>query len=139
MFRDFYIDRIVMNASRPYAVVIEPRLDLAEVIASALTQSGFAVTTAATHVGAAKLSEGRCPQLLVACVPAHAQDYRGAYLEECRNALGTLPTVLMLSEPGSDAGRAPTYAVRLLKPFTRAELLLAVDESLAMQHDALLD
>lgn len=139
MFRHLLNDFRAMSLSRPYAVVIEPRLDLAQVIADALGQIGFVVATSATHIGAARASEGRCPQLLIACVPADAEDFPGAYLEECREALGTLPTVLLLADETGSAEFAPDDAVRLVKPFTRGELLLAVDEALSMKHDALLD
>jgi hypothetical protein len=43
-----------------------------------------------------------------------------------RDALGSLPTVLTMSERAPDR-HAPAEAVCLFKPFTRAELLLAVD------------
>jgi DNA-binding response OmpR family regulator len=139
MFRDLLNDFRAMSLAKPYAVVIEPRLDLAEVIADALRQFGFVVATADTHIGAARVSEGRCPQVLIACVPADAEDFPGAYLEECREALGSLPTVLLLAEEAASTECAPDDAVRLSKPFTRGELLLAVDEALAMNYGALLD
>lgn len=125
---------------RPLAVVIEPVTDLAETIRDALAEVGFEVVLVATHIGAARASDGRCPQLLVACVPAHAADTEGAYLDECREMLGVLPTVLMLSdtEPGIQDG-APVDALRIMKPFARAELLLAVDGVLAIAASSLAD
>lgn len=125
---------------QPLAVVIEPSTDLAEAIRDALAEVGFEVVLVATHVGAARASDGRCPQLLIACVPAHAEDTAGAYLEDCREMLGVLPTVLMMSdsEPGRQEG-APMDAVRVVKPFARAELLLAVDQALAIAASSLAD
>jgi DNA-binding response OmpR family regulator len=120
-----------MSLFRPRAVVIEPQADLADAVGEALAMQGFDVTVSATHVGAARTAEGRCPQLLVACVPAHAQDFAGAYLRSCRESLGTLPTVLMLSDPHADINAEPPDAIRLIKPFTLSDLRLAVDKALS--------
>ncbi|SEV93402.1 hypothetical protein SAMN04515660_1097 [Luteibacter sp. 329MFSha] len=124
---------------RPLAVIIEPRTDLADVLLETLIEIGFDVVAAATHIGAASLSEGRCPQLLLACVPAHADDFVGSYLSDCRDLLGSLPTVLMISDAQADMTGAPSDAIRILKPFTRGELLLAVDEALATGAHSLVD
>jgi DNA-binding response OmpR family regulator len=126
-----------LSGSRPLAVIIEPMADLAWVVKEALVEMGYEAVVATTHLGAARLSESRCPQLLVACVPAHAQDAVGSYLAECRDMLGMLPTVLMLSDAQADLTGAPCYASRLLKPFTRGELLLAVDHALVLAEHSL--
>ncbi|UPG87657.1 hypothetical protein L2Y94_09975 [Luteibacter aegosomatis] len=49
--------------------------------------------------------------------------------------IGPIPTVLMLSDLQPDMRNAPEGAVCIMKPFTRAELLLAVDEALAAIED----
>ncbi|MDY1549540.1 DNA-binding transcriptional response regulator [Luteibacter sahnii] len=118
----------------PLAIIIEASDDLAGLVADVLAELGFETMVARSHVYAATLVESRCPQLLVACVPAYHQDSRGAYLRDCRRMLGLLPTVLMLSEAHPDLRGAPS-AVYLMKPFTRAELLLAVDEALATEEE----
>lgn len=63
----------------------------------------------------------------------------GAYLAECRDVLGVLPTVLMLSDTQHDMHDAPPDAVRILKPFTCAELLLAVDDALAIGASTMIE
>jgi len=121
-----------LSGGHPLAVIIEPMADLAGVVRDVLTDMGYETVIAATHIGAARLSESRCPQLLVACVPAHAQDAVGAYLADCRDVLGMLPTVLMLSDAQADLTGAPVSAARLLKPFTSGELMLAIDLALVL-------
>lgn len=141
MFRNADDISLAMTRDRPYAVIIEPNGDLADLIRQALVTMGFAVETAITHAGAARLAEGRCPQLLITCVPDAAERNAEAYLAECRDALGSLPTVLLLTEIYADTRLAPRDAVTLLKPFTRTELLLSIDIALEieMRHDELTD
>lgn len=118
-----------MDFDAPVAIIIEPMADLAEALGDVLTERGFHVLTAATHVGAAALAEGHCP-LLVACVPAPGNRLDLAYLAECRRACGDVATVLLLSDRAEACEGAPLGAVPLLKPFERAELLSAVDAAI---------
>jgi DNA-binding response OmpR family regulator len=118
-----------MEFDAPIAIIIEPLADLAEALGDVLTEHGFHVLTAATHIGAAALADGHCP-LLIACVPAPGDRLDLAYLAECRQACGDIATVLLLSDPAEACEGAPLSAVPLVKPFERAELLLAVDAAL---------
>jgi DNA-binding response OmpR family regulator len=111
---------------RTLAVIIEPQADLGDVLHEFLTGLGFDVTLAVTHVGAAQAVIHRHPALLLACVPAAAEDRTDAYLAKCRQRLGELPTVLMLSDLRRPPD-APIGATALLKPFTPSELCLAMD------------
>ena len=128
-----------MDMIGPFAVVLERQGDLAETLRESLAGLGFEAVIATSHMRAAALSEGRCPQLLIASGTAPGQNDSGAFLESCRDMLGSLPTVLLLSDPWELVEHAPEDAVRLLKPFTMAELMLAVDAALTLGQHSLMD
>jgi DNA-binding response OmpR family regulator len=118
-------------SAKPLAVLIEPQMDLAELVQSILEELGFDVVVAATHERAAWAIQSRCPQLLVAVVPPHGTHADEAFLGEWRETLGYLPTVVLQADRRVDARWLPRGAMRLLKPFSRSELMLAVDSALA--------
>ncbi|MGY3230893.1 hypothetical protein ACVWWJ_002377 [Luteibacter sp. HA06] len=113
--------------AKPLAVIIEPRGDLAAALGDVLGAAGFEVAIAATHGGAALLSEGRCPLLLLACVPSPGETLREAYIAACRHGCGEVATVVMLSDRCATYVGAPPCAIPLVKPFSKDDLLEAID------------
>jgi DNA-binding response OmpR family regulator len=116
-----------MPNPKPLAVVIEPHSPLAGTLAEALHAKGFEVVVASTHAGAATLvaSQARV-DFLIAAVPAPGEDHSGAYLEEARQKNPELAVIVMLSDPNESTDGAPAAAVRLIKPFDRAQLDAAI-------------
>ena len=127
------------HRTKPVAVIIEPQADLADIVHDIVEDIGFEVILAVTHFGAATAVSGRCPELLIACVPAFADDAKDAYLAACRRSASMLPTVLMLSDAVAGTNDVPQGAAKLLKPFTRGELLLAIDGVLSSVEHSLAD
>ena len=117
----------------PLAVVIEPRLSLAETVADALRVRGYEVMVAANHVGAAAQVIARDHvHFLVAAVPAPGEDRSGAYLAVAREKNPGLAVVAMLSDPTEPAEEAPATAVKIVKPFSRTQLENAIDLALEL-------
>ncbi|HEY4091664.1 MAG TPA: hypothetical protein VGN46_09130 [Luteibacter sp.] len=113
------------------AVVIEPSTALAQTVAEVLGQRGFETLTASTHAGAARQVEQiTCVDFLAAAVPAPGEDHAGAYLEEAQKKNAGMKVVVMLSDPDEPADDAPKGAVRIIKPFSRDELMAAVDRAM---------
>lgn len=113
------------------AVVIEPRDALAQTVAEVLRQRGFEVLTASTHAGGARQVEHVARvDFLAAAVPAPGEDHAGAYLEAAREKNHAMAVVVMLSDPCEPADDAPTGAVPIIKPFSRNELIGAIDHAL---------
>lgn len=118
------------QAALPFAIVIEPKSMLADMVADALRRRGYEVVTATTHVGGAEkaLAHGKV-DLAIAAVPAPGEDRTGAYLLEARKANSRMRLVVMLSDPLESTDGAPPDCVKLVKPFSVAELEAAVDEA----------
>lgn len=116
-----------------FAIVIEPKPMLADMVADALRRRGYEVVTAATHVGGAQmaLDHGRV-DLAVAAVPAPGEDRTGAYLLEARKVNPRMRMVVMLSDPSESTVAAPADSVKLVKPFTIAEFNSAVDQAITV-------
>lgn len=118
----------------PIAIIIEPRATLADTIADALRKRGFDVMVAATHSGGAQAAlDQAVVDFLIAAVPAPGEDRSGAYLADARTLNPDLKTVVMLSDPDEDGHEAPLGAIRLVKPFERAELEEAIAQALAVR------
>jgi hypothetical protein len=118
----------------PLAIIIEPRATLADTIADALRARRFEVMVASTHAGGAKAAlDHAVVDFLIAAVPAPGEDRTGAYLAHARDLNPDLKTVVMLSDPDEDAVEAPLGAIRLVKPFERAELEEAIAQALAVR------
>lgn len=119
------------DASRPLAIVIEPRPALANTVADALIRHGFETLIASTHAGGAALAAPHDRvDFLVAAVPAPGEDHQGSYLEEARAKNPRLAVVVMLSDPGESIDDAPPSAVKLVKPFDRHQLEQAIEEAM---------
>ncbi|UPG96569.1 hypothetical protein [Luteibacter aegosomatissinici] len=113
------------------AVVIEPSTALAQTVAEVLGQRGFETLTASTHAGGARQVEQVARvDFLAAAVPAPGEDHAGAYLEEAQKKNPGMNVVVMLSDPDEPADDAPKGAVRIIKPFSRDELMAAVDRAM---------
>ncbi|MGA7437037.1 MAG: hypothetical protein WBW32_02780 [Luteibacter sp.] len=118
----------------PLAIIIEPRVTLADTIADALRKRCFEVFVASTHAGGAKAAlDQAVVDFLIAAVPAPGEDRTGAYLADGRALNPGLKTVVMLSDPDEDAREAPLGATRLAKPFTTDELEDAIAQALALR------
>jgi CheY-like chemotaxis protein len=117
---------------RPFAIVIEPRPALAELVGEVLQRWGYEVSVASTHVGAAQVAQrtGRV-DLAIAAVPAPGEDRTGAYLEEAARQNPTMCMVVMLSDPNEVPRGAPAEVERVVKPFTVLELQEAVQRAIA--------
>ncbi|UPG88245.1 hypothetical protein L2Y96_12525 [Luteibacter aegosomaticola] len=113
------------------AVVIEPSSALAQTVAEVLGQRGFETLTASTHAGGARQVEQVARvDFLAAAVPAPGEGHAGAYLEEARRKNASMKVVVMLSDPDEPVDDAPRGAVRIIKPFSRDELMAAVDRAM---------
>jgi DNA-binding response OmpR family regulator len=120
-----------MPNPKPLAVIIEPRSELAGTLAEALHTKGFEVMLASTHAGAANLVVAQARvDFLIAAVPAPGEEHSGAYLEAARARNPDLAVVIMLSDPNEKIDDAPAAAVRLFKPFDRAQLEAAILEAM---------
>lgn len=116
-----------MSSPKPLAVIIEPRSPLAGTLAEALHARGFEVVVASTHAGAASLVASQAKvDFLIAAVPAPGESHAGAYLDEARKKNPELAVVIMLSDPHENIDDAPPGAIRLIKPFDRAQLESAI-------------
>ena len=114
----------------PFAIVIEPKPMLADMVADTLRRRGYEVATATTHVGGAEKASARGKvDLALAAVPAPGEDRTGAYLLEARKLNSHLVMVIMLSDPLESTAGAPPDCVKLVKPFSIAELEAAVDRA----------
>lgn len=113
-----------------FAVVIEPRPTVADTVADCLRRDGYEVMVTSTHVGAAAsvITHERV-DFLVAAVPAPGEDRSGAYLAEARAKNPGMGIVIMLSDPEEPTEDAPLTAIRLVKPFDRAELERAIKQA----------
>ncbi|MGY3231149.1 DNA-binding response OmpR family regulator [Luteibacter sp. HA06] len=118
-----------MAYKRPLAVVIEPVVPLATMVASALAQRGYEVVTSATHAGAASLVAARDRvDFLVAAVPAPEEDQQDTYLRGARQNNTALAMVVTLPATG-ERDNVPPRAVTLCKPFDLAQLSRAVEDA----------
>jgi DNA-binding response OmpR family regulator len=112
---------------REFAIVIEPKPMLADMIGDYLSRAGYDVAVTATHVGGAGIAKAHGKvDLAVAAVPAPGEDSHGAYLEEARATNPAMRMVVMLSDPLASIAGAPLDAVQLIKPFSVEELDRAV-------------
>lgn len=116
-----------MKRMNHLAVIVEPELAFAEALRESLEDYGFDVLTTPTHSDAARSLEGRHPYLLLACTPVSPDDASNAFLGEHQRAAGSIPTLIMVADSTEQAAPPARTADRLLKPFNRGELLLAVD------------
>jgi DNA-binding response OmpR family regulator len=123
-----------MKAVSRLAVVVEPEHEFAEALRETLEDYGFDVVSVLTHTEAAKALGGRHPYLLLACTPASPTDAIDAYLDEHQRAAGPIPTLIMVADCSGPPAPPARKAARLLKPFNRGELLLAVDAVLHMSE-----
>lgn len=115
------------------AVVIEPRATVADTVAECLRARGYDVLVAATHIGAASsVIERHHVDFLAAAVPAPGKDRSGAYLAEARVKNPGMAIVVMLSDPNEPTEDAPLTAIRLVKPFSRNDLIRAIDDAHAV-------
>jgi DNA-binding response OmpR family regulator len=115
------------ESRREFAIVIEPKPMLADMIGDYLRRAGYEVGIAATHVGGAGMAKAHGKvDLAAAAVPAPGEDRSGAYLEEARAANPAMRMVVMLSDPLASIAGAPVDAVQLVKPFSVEELDRAV-------------
>jgi CheY-like chemotaxis protein len=112
----------------PQAIVIESNIALADMVGSVLKRLGYAVAEVATHADGAKkaMLQGRV-DLAVASVPIPGEDPRGAFLQDARRTNPSMRLLVMLSCPLEPADGAPAHAATLVKPFTAAELQLALE------------
>ncbi|QWT21329.1 hypothetical protein KPL74_04845 [Bacillus sp. NP157] len=114
----------------PLAVVIEPSSALADSVADCLRARDFEVLVASTHAGAAKLVIERLRvDFLVAAIPAPGEDHTGAFLAVARAQNPGMALLVMLSDPNEAIPDAPPVAIRLVKPFSRAQLADAIDRA----------
>jgi DNA-binding response OmpR family regulator len=114
---------------RPLAVVIEPVVPLATIVASALAQRGYKVVTSATHADAASLVAAReRVDFFVAAVPASEEDQQDTYLRAARQNNRALAMVVTLPATG-ERDNVPPTAVTLCKPFDLAQLSRAVEDA----------
>ncbi|MEO7067752.1 MAG: hypothetical protein ABI114_12635 [Rhodanobacter sp.] len=115
------------------AVVIEPRKDLADTVCDFLTTYGYRAISAPTHAEAAKRAiEHHQVTLLAASVPAPDESRTGIYLEEAARKNPGMAVVLMLSDPLEVEDDAPQQSIRIVKPFDREELIIAITSSEAL-------
>lgn len=122
-----------MLISNALAMVIEPRPIVADAVADCLRVRGYDVLVAPTHGGAAASVIAReRVDFLVAAVPAPGEDRSGAYLAEARLKNAGMAIVIMLSDPQEPTEDAPLTAIRLIKPFDRAELERALAQASAI-------
>lgn len=119
--------RDVTNNSSLFAIVIEPKPLLADIISDCLKRGGYDVFACATHAAAATEAEAHVSvHLVVAAVPAPGEDGAGAYLLVARKRNPGMGVVVTVYEPDASLDGAPADAVRLLKPFSLAELEAAI-------------
>jgi DNA-binding response OmpR family regulator len=117
----------VSEPSQEFAIVIEPKPMLADMISDYLSRAGYAVAVSATHAGGAAQAKAHGKvDFAVAAVPAPGESHTGAYLEEARKINPLMRMVVMLSDPLASVAGAPLDAVQLIKPFSAEELDRAV-------------
>lgn len=115
------------------AVVVEARKDLAEMVCDLLTSYGYLAISAPTHTEAANRAiEHQKVTLLAASVPAPDESRAGIYLEDAARQSPRMAVVLMLNDPLEEANDAPRQSVRIVKPFSREELMAAITSSEAL-------
>lgn len=109
------------------AVVIEPRVDLANAVCDLLRGFGYITISAPTHAeAAARAKLVAAVHLLAATVPAPDESRSGIYLEEATKNHPTMAIVLMLSDDLEKPKGEPPQAVKIVKPFGRKELIAAI-------------
>lgn len=112
------------------AVVIEPRPTVADAVADCLRARGYDVLVATSHSdAAASVIQRERVDFLAAAVPAPGEDRSGAYLANARLKNPGMAIVIMLSDPSEPAEGAPLTAIRLIKPFDRADLTRAIEHA----------
>jgi DNA-binding response OmpR family regulator len=115
------------------AVVIEFRKDLADTVCDLLTSYGYLSIAAPTHAEAAQRAvDHHKVTLLAASVPAPDENRAGIYLAEASRKNPGMAVVLMLSDPLEAAEDAPQQSIRIVKPFSREELIVAITASEAL-------
>jgi hypothetical protein len=122
------------TVAKPLAIIIEPRRRLATALADVVSAAGFEAAIAASHDGAAALAEGRCPLLLLACVPAPDAKPAESYLAACRQGCGEIATVVMLSDRSANCRGAPSCAVPIVEPFSKDELIESMERAQLAAH-----
>ncbi|HEY4090946.1 MAG TPA: hypothetical protein VGN46_05475 [Luteibacter sp.] len=111
----------------PFAVVIEPKPLVADMVADTLRRMGYEVAVSATHAGGAHHAKTHgMVSLGVVAVPAPGEDLGGAYLLEARHANDKMGMLVLLSDPSEGSDEALPGAQKLVKPFGMDELKAAV-------------
>ncbi|WEN14284.1 hypothetical protein PY254_13695 [Rhodanobacter sp. AS-Z3] len=115
------------------AIVIEARKDLADTVCDFLSTYGYRAIAAPTHAEAAKRAvDHHEVALLAASVPAPDETRAGVYLEDAARKNPGMAVVLMLSDPLEVADDAPPQSIRIVKPFDREALIVAITSSEAL-------
>ncbi|QWT21362.1 hypothetical protein KPL74_05010 [Bacillus sp. NP157] len=112
------------------AIIVEPRPDLAATVAECLRMRHYVVVVATTHAGGAELALAQARvDFLVAAVPAPGESRVGAYLAVAREENPGMGVVVMLADPYESLEGTPEGVVKIIKPFSVAELEAALDRA----------